>query len=122
MRASVSAHVDYTISDIDDRLYSAFLEHLGRAIYSGIHEPGHPTADKNGKGMILGVMVEDFAKQLGTPKIGDKAAWAPRLAAGFDEVLKIATQGKGAMPPKGGSTASDADFKQAVEYLVNAAK
>ena len=56
------------------------------------------------------------------PKLGDKAAWAPRLAAGFDEVLKIATQGKGAMPPKGGSTASDADFKQAVEYLVNAAK
>jgi cytochrome c5 len=58
----------------------------------------------------------------GAPKFGDKAAWAPRLAAGFDEVLKIATQGKGAMPPKGGSTASDADFKAAVEYLVNSAK
>ena len=48
MRASVTAHRDYTISEIDDRLYSAFLEHLGRAIYTGIHEPGHPTADKNG--------------------------------------------------------------------------
>ncbi|MBS0509518.1 MAG: cytochrome c5 family protein [Proteobacteria bacterium] len=58
----------------------------------------------------------------GAPKFGDKAAWAPRLAAGFDEVLKIATNGKGAMPPKGGSSASDADFKAAVEYLVNAAK
>lgn len=56
------------------------------------------------------------------PKLGDKEAWAPRLAAGFDEVLKIATQGKGGMPPKGGSSASDADFKAAVEYLVNAAK
>ncbi|CAM5779511.1 MAG: cytochrome c5 family protein [Burkholderiales bacterium] len=58
----------------------------------------------------------------GAPKFGDKAAWAPRLAAGFDEVLKIATEGKGAMPPKGGSTASDADFKAAVTYLVDAAK
>ena len=58
----------------------------------------------------------------GAPKFGDKAAWAPRLAAGFDEVLKIATNGKGAMPPKGGSGASDADFKAAVEYLTNAAK
>lgn len=58
----------------------------------------------------------------GAPKFGDKAAWAPRLSAGFDEVLKIATQGKGAMPPKGGSSASDADFKAAVEYLVNSAK
>ena len=58
----------------------------------------------------------------GAPKLGDAAAWAPRLAAGFDEVLKIATTGKGAMPPKGGSSASDAEFKAAVEYLVNSAK
>lgn len=58
----------------------------------------------------------------GAPKFGDKGAWGPRLAAGFDEVLKIATEGKGAMPPRGGSTASDEDFKAAVEYLVNAAK
>lgn len=58
----------------------------------------------------------------GAPKFGDKAAWAPRLAEGFDTVLKIATTGKGAMPPKGGSTASDADFKAAVQYMVDAAK
>lgn len=58
----------------------------------------------------------------GAPKFGDKDAWAPRLAAGFDEVLKIATNGKGAMPPKGGSSASDADFKAAVEYLVHSAQ
>ena len=60
MRASVSAHVDYTISDIDDRLYSAFLEHLGRAIYSGIHEPGHPTADKNGMQGDVAQLVRDL--------------------------------------------------------------
>ena len=58
----------------------------------------------------------------GAPKFGDKAAWAPRLAAGFDEVLKIAMHGKGAMPPKGGSTASDADFRAAVEYLTHSAQ
>jgi alpha-L-arabinofuranosidase len=48
MRATVTAHKDYTIAQIDDRLYGAFLEHLGRAVYSGIYEPGHPTADANG--------------------------------------------------------------------------
>ena len=48
MRASVTAHRDYTISRIDDRVYGAFLEHLGRAIYTGIYEPDHPTADGNG--------------------------------------------------------------------------
>ncbi len=48
MKAQVTAHRDFTIARIDDRLYSAFLEHLGRAIYSGIFEPGHPTADADG--------------------------------------------------------------------------
>ncbi len=40
MKASVIANRDFTIADIDDRLYGAFLEHLGRAIYTGIYEPG----------------------------------------------------------------------------------
>ena len=48
MKASVIAHRDYRIATIDNRLYGAFLEHLGRAIYSGIYEPNHPTADGNG--------------------------------------------------------------------------
>ncbi|SCK09678.1 cytochrome c5 family protein [Vogesella sp. LIG4] len=58
----------------------------------------------------------------GAPKFGDKAAWAPRLKPGLDEVLKIATKGLNAMPPKGGYTGSDAEFKAAVEYLTNAGK
>ena len=48
MKASVIANRDYTISKIDDRVYGAFLEHLGRAVYEGIYEPDHPTADANG--------------------------------------------------------------------------
>lgn len=57
MRATVTAHRDYTISKIDDRVYGAFLEHLGRAIYSGIYEPDHPTADKNGmRGDVAGLV------------------------------------------------------------------
>lgn len=48
MRIRASLHRDFKIGHIDDRLYSAFIEHMGRAIYSGIYEPGHPTADLNG--------------------------------------------------------------------------
>ncbi len=48
MKAHVIVHRDFRIADIDDRLYSAFLEHLGRAIYGGIYEPGHATADEHG--------------------------------------------------------------------------
>lgn len=38
----------YTVADVDDRLYSSFIEHLGRAVYDGIYCPGHPTADAEG--------------------------------------------------------------------------
>ena len=47
MKASVTAHSRFTISEIDKRLYGSFLEHMGRAVYTGIYEPGHPTADDN---------------------------------------------------------------------------
>jgi cytochrome c5 len=56
------------------------------------------------------------------PKFGDKAAWAPRIKTGLDALTASAIKGKGAMPPKGGSTAADADIRSAVEYMVNAAK
>jgi len=60
MRATVTAHKDYTISRIDDRVYGAFLEHLGRAIYTGIYEPDHPTADKNGMRGDVAKLVKDL--------------------------------------------------------------
>ncbi|WP_343074198.1 c-type cytochrome [Chitinivorax tropicus] len=58
----------------------------------------------------------------GAPKTGDKAAWSPRLAGGMEALIASATQGKGAMPPKGGFSGSDDEFKAAVEYLVSQAK
>ena len=39
---------DYKIGQIDPRLYGSFIEHLGRAVYGGIYEPGHPLADEQG--------------------------------------------------------------------------
>jgi len=59
---------------------------------------------------------------LNAPKFGDKAAWAPRLKDPMDTIYNYALHGKGAMPPKGGSNAPDAEVKAAVDYMVNAAK
>ena len=39
---------DFRISEIDKRIYGSFIEHLGRAVYEGIYQPGHPSADENG--------------------------------------------------------------------------
>lgn len=60
MKASVTAHKDYTISRIDDRVYGAFIEHLGRAIYTGIYEPDHPTADSHGMRGDVAKLVRDL--------------------------------------------------------------
>lgn len=48
MKTRVAVHRDFHIAKIDDRLYSAFIEHMGRAIYGGIYEPDHPNADADG--------------------------------------------------------------------------
>ncbi len=39
---------DFAIGKVDPRVYGSFIEHLGRAVYGGIYQPGHPTADANG--------------------------------------------------------------------------
>ena len=59
----------------------------------------------------------------GAPKAGDKAAWAPRIATGMPALIKSATNGKNAMPAKGGAAdLTDAEIKAAVEHLVGLSK
>ncbi|WP_347815623.1 c-type cytochrome [Achromobacter mucicolens] len=56
------------------------------------------------------------------PKLGDKQAWTPFLAQGADALMVTVLNGKGAMPPRGGSAADDATLRAAVEYMMAAAK
>lgn len=59
----------------------------------------------------------------GSPKLGDKAAWAPRIAQGRDVLFTHATQGLRAMPPKGTcATCSDTDLMSAIEFMTSKAK
>ncbi len=55
----------------------------------------------------------------GAPKIGDHAAWAPRLAQGKDTLYKDAIAGKGNMPPKGGTNWPDATIRMTVDYMIS---
>ena len=47
-KIKVIVEKNFKVADTDDRLFSSFIEHLGRAVYSGIYEPGHPEADEQG--------------------------------------------------------------------------
>jgi len=55
------------------------------------------------------------------PKLGDKAAWAPRLALGLDGLLKSAIAGKNAMPPRAASNATDTELARGIVYMANKA-
>ncbi|WP_143137420.1 c-type cytochrome, partial [Burkholderia ubonensis] len=58
----------------------------------------------------------------GAPKFGSKDDWAPRISQGFDTLLKTALAGKGAMPPRGGTSPddySDYEIARAIVYMAN---
>ncbi len=58
----------------------------------------------------------------GAPVFGDKKAWAKILKQGKDVVYKNAINGKGGMPPRGGTSLSDDEIKQVVDYMIDSSK
>ena len=61
--SSLILHPAYTVGEVDPRIFGSFIEHLGRAVYHGIYEPGHPAADEEG---FRGDVIE-LVKKLGVP-------------------------------------------------------
>ena len=64
-KATLIVDKEFPLAKIDERIYGSFIEHLGRAVYNGIYQPGHITADENGfrKDVI------DLVKELQVPII-----------------------------------------------------
>jgi alpha-L-arabinofuranosidase len=48
LHASFTVDPSFRVGEVDPRLYGSFVEHMGRCVYTGIYEPGHPTADADG--------------------------------------------------------------------------
>ena len=63
MKAKLIAHPSFKVGDVDPRIFGSFIEHLGRAVYHGIYEPDHPTADDCG----FRKDVLDLVKELNVP-------------------------------------------------------
>ena len=62
-KAKLILDKDFAIGKIDPRVYGSFIEHIGRAVYDGIYEPGHPMADEQG----FRRDVIDYVKRLNVP-------------------------------------------------------
>ncbi len=56
----------------------------------------------------------------GAPKLGDTAAWAPRIATGLETLITSVMKGKGAMGAQGGGDFEDLEIARAVVYMANA--
>lgn len=54
----------------------------------------------------------------GAPGLGDTEAWASRLEQGTEALYQSVFEGKGAMPPRGGSSASDEEIQVVVDYMI----
>ena len=80
-----------------------------------------PHVDKGGEEVVKAVCSACHAVgALGSPKIGDKSAWGPRIAQGYETLVKHAIAGIRAMPARGGnSDLSDGEVANAVAYMAN---
>lgn len=64
-RSAVVIDPALPLAEVDPRIYGSFVEHMGRCVYTGIYEPGHPTADESG----FRQDVADLVADLGVPII-----------------------------------------------------
>ena len=60
MKAKITLAGELKIGEIDRRVFGSFIEHLGRAVYGGIYEPGHPMADEDGLRMDVIKMINEL--------------------------------------------------------------
>ncbi|MFS0702512.1 alpha-N-arabinofuranosidase [Cellulomonas sp. 179-A 4D5 NHS] len=64
-RAAVVLHPDFRVGAVDRRMFGSFVEHIGRAVYTGLYEPGHATADEHG----FRRDVADLTRELGVTTV-----------------------------------------------------
>jgi alpha-L-arabinofuranosidase len=48
LTATLVLEPSFTIAPVNRRLFGGFVEHMGRCVYTGLYEPGHPRADDDG--------------------------------------------------------------------------
>ena len=86
--------------------------------------PAGKPAAADGKAVYDKVCFACHAQSVaGSPRLGDKQAWAPRIQQGMDALVQSVNKGKGAMPPKAGNPAlTDAELRAAVEFMVSQSK
>jgi len=94
------------------------LKPVGFSATSDTVAVAKPTAARSGKDVYDAVCATCHATGVvGSPKMGDKAAWEARVATGIDAMMATAINGKGAMPARAGQNVGDEELKAAIAYM-----
>lgn len=104
---------------VDEEAMAARLQPVARVELASA-DAGSAKGSRTGEEIVNGACAACHATgAAGAPKIGDKAVWAPRLGQGLDGLVKSATVGKNAMPPKGGADVSAVELARAIVFMAN---
>lgn len=105
-------------STVEDRIRPVvLLADLKSSAGASSSDSGAP---KTPEAMYQGACMACHASGVaGAPVMGDNAAWSSKAAAGIDSLLNSAVNGKGAMPPRGGSSLSDDEIRSVIEYILS---
>jgi len=84
-------------------------------------DPNAPKVERTGKEVVDAVCGACHGSGLlGSPKIGDKAAWGKRIGEGLQRLTQTAIKGERQMPPRGGNPdLSDLEIGRAIAYMAN---
>ncbi len=94
------------------------LKPVGISVTSDAPAANASSAARSGKEVYTAVCAACHdTGAAGAPKVGDKAAWEPRIATGLDSLMSTAINGKGAMPARGGQNVGDEELKAAIRYM-----
>jgi cytochrome c5 len=93
---------------------------FGGALLLAGSAAGQPP-DRSGRQVVDSVCISCHGTSTsGAPRVGDTAAWIPRLKQGMDAAVRSAIKGHGGMPARGGrADLTDAEFRSAVVYMIN---
>ena len=94
---------------------------IAAALFATGSQIAGATDSKDGK--VLYDKICGMCHNMMPPKLGDKEAWAPRIAKGEDALVESVIKGKPPMPPRGGNPSfTDTEIRAAVKYMVEKSK
>jgi cytochrome c5 len=107
----------------DSDAVSARIQPVAKVEMAGVAAKAGTSGNRSGEEMVKAICSACHGPTSAvptSPKIGDKAAWAPRIGVGLDVLTKSAIVGKNAMPPKGGAAdATEEEIARAIVFMTN---